>query len=136
MGSGCWWLFFSYKRVLTIQTMGSRRKFLIHWEDSLDLVVTWKNATCVRIEYPNFNLEGKVDFHGGVMLWFKIAYEKIHLAQHNWLRQMDKWLVILKSMELAWCINRKMTINNGHDVKWRSLSSLPLILSKSFSIFL
>jgi len=47
---------------------GIQRKFLVHWEDSLDLVVTWKNATCVRIQYPNFNLEDKVDFHGGLML--------------------------------------------------------------------
>jgi len=30
------------------------------------------------------------------MLWFKIVYEKIHLAWHYWLGQMGKQLVILK----------------------------------------
>jgi hypothetical protein len=45
--------------------MGSRRKFIIHWEVSLNLMTTWKDATSVEMHYLNFNLEDKVDFNGG-----------------------------------------------------------------------
>jgi hypothetical protein len=66
--------------------MGSRRKFIIHWEVSLNLMTTWKDATSVEMHYLNFNLEDKVDFNGGSNVMIQITHEKIHLAKYNWLR--------------------------------------------------